>query len=227
MSPVAISNHQPLSCKASASTAARTIGIGHQVLELHEHVELREPVVGREPGLRRRLMLEAKRPPVRRAAARLPGWAHRPAGRAPARPSSRRIPNARRPRCWRPPGACTAYSMALASDRSPVDSPSAVAGGTRLPTLRMVKSSPGSVDTSRLGDDPAVGAGDEQRVGRLAAGELAEMLGILRQLVLAELDDAPRSASASALHCRDCRARTIRGSARRPVPAAPGVESGP
>src|SRR4030095_133556 len=35
--------------------------------------------------------------------------------------------------------------------RSPVESPSAVAGGTKLPTLRTVKSSPGSVETRRFG----------------------------------------------------------------------------
>src|SRR5262249_24864126 len=47
--------------------------------------------------------------------------------------------------------ASTAYSIALASERSPVETPSAVAGGIRLPTLRSVKSAPGSVDASRSG----------------------------------------------------------------------------
>src|SRR5262245_58233900 len=45
----------------------------------------------------------------------------------------------------------TAYSIALASERSPVDTPSAVAGGIRLPTLRIVKRSPGWVDARRSG----------------------------------------------------------------------------
>ena len=45
----------------------------------------------------------------------------------------------------------TAYSIALASERSPREIPSAVAGGTRLPTFRTVKSSPGLVDARRSG----------------------------------------------------------------------------
>jgi hypothetical protein len=45
----------------------------------------------------------------------------------------------------------TAYSIALASERSPVDTPSAVAGGIRLPTLRIVKRSPGWLDARRSG----------------------------------------------------------------------------
>ena len=45
----------------------------------------------------------------------------------------------------------TAYSIALASERSPIDIPSAVAGGIRLPTLRKTKSSPGSVEANRSG----------------------------------------------------------------------------
>ena len=47
--------------------------------------------------------------------------------------------------------ARTAYSIAAASDRSPIEMPSAVAGGMRLPTLRMVKRSPGSVEASKSG----------------------------------------------------------------------------
>ena len=84
----------------------------------------------------------------------------------------------------------TAYSMALTSDRSPVESPSAVAGGTRLPTLRMVKRSPGSVETSKFGTTRLSAQVMNSVSGRLATGEIAEMRGVMRQLLLAELDDS-------------------------------------
>jgi hypothetical protein len=49
------------------------------------------------------------------------------------------------------PSTRTAYSMALASETSLVEIPSASAGGTKLPTLRIVKRSQGCVEAKRSG----------------------------------------------------------------------------
>ena len=46
---------------------------------------------------------------------------------------------------------CVANSSAASSEISPPDFPVAVAGGTILPTLRTMNSSPGPVDVKRFG----------------------------------------------------------------------------
>jgi hypothetical protein len=74
--------------------------------------------------------------------------------------------------------------------------------------------------SQQVGRDPAVGAGDEQRIGRLSVGELAEVLGVSRQLFLAELDD-PQINLRIGPQCR-CRPTPATWMAPRRTVAAPG-----
>ena len=113
------------------------------MFELDQHVELGQLIAcGFSADVERPFLVET-RTPTRRGMVQPLGEVRR-AGRSacgPAPPSSRRIPNGRTRTRLRTFSTSSAYSIALASDRSPVEAPSTVAGGTRLPTFRMTNRS--------------------------------------------------------------------------------------
>ena len=190
MSPPAISNHQPLNCKTPLPTAVRDVGISHQVLKLNEHVELREAVVRREPTAGRDILgktdgcwLGVVKPgsevrSIVQRSGRQHGL-HRAASRMPADDDVRDVQDLH----------CIFNGARLGeiAGRKPVSR----GGRHQIANIAHGEEFTGIGRNQQVWRDPAVGTGDEQRIGRLPVGELAEVLGVSRQLLLAELDDPP------------------------------------
>ena len=153
MLPVAISNHQPLRRSLPACTRSPFLhdGIRHQVFELHQDVELRELIFRGAAAVERAFVVEPK------------SGGHRVM--QPFREIRRMWQRLMGERCFHGTALGVAtdddiadlqdkhgkFHIADASDRSPVDAPSTVDGGIKLPTLRMTNRSPGSVETNRSG----------------------------------------------------------------------------
>ena len=120
------------------------------MLKLHKRVELRKLVVRFQCRIERALVFQTKRrairvvQPFRKVGRFVPSVArhhrfHRAAFGMPAHVDVRHLK----------------YKHSILDRarfrQSPIERPSAVAGGMRLPTLRMVKRSPGSVEASKSG----------------------------------------------------------------------------